>query len=312
VRRKLEKPATLAEAAAEIRAWSQEPAAPAAAAPAPPVERERSALPAAASGISLLDSILEADEPSARPPVTRRDELGSFVDRVVAPHLVPAEDADLPRLRSLVDAESGVRMRAILHHSTFQALEAAWRGVFHLVRAMETGVQLKLYLLDVCKAELAADLSSAEDLRESQLWRIVVDESVGPGGEEWSVVAGDYSFARTAGDVEMLGRLARIMSFAGAPFLAEADPGNGGTETIILYDRVDADPPRPARAIVVMMPGFLGGAGSLDGIRAALAGVTCAELRALAAKALAATASSPPRTTATMRPAPAASKASST
>jgi type VI secretion system protein ImpC len=255
VRRKLEKPATLAEAAAEIRAWSQEPAAPAAAAPAPPVERERPALPAAASGISLLDSILEADEPSARPPVTRRDELGSFVDRVVAPHLVPAEDADLPRLRSLVNAESGVRMRAILHHSTFQALEAAWRGVFHLVRAMETGVQLKLYLLDVCKAELAADLSSAEDLRESQLWRIVVDESVGPGGEEWSVVAGDYSFARTAGDVEMLGRLARIMSFAGAPFLGEADPGGSAEETAPGWERLRQSP--EACWIGLAMPRFL-------------------------------------------------------
>jgi len=34
--------------------------------------------------------------------------------------------------------------------------------------------------------------------------------------------------------------------------------------------RVDADPPRPARAIVVMMPGFLGGAGSLDGLARAI------------------------------------------
>lgn len=30
--------------------------------------------------------------------------------------------------------------------------------------------------------------------------------------------------------------------------------------------RVDADPPLPARAVVVVMPGFLGGAGSVDGI----------------------------------------------
>ncbi|CAN5317925.1 alpha/beta fold hydrolase [soil metagenome] len=34
--------------------------------------------------------------------------------------------------------------------------------------------------------------------------------------------------------------------------------------------RVDSDPPRPARAIVVMLPGFLGGAGSLDGIARAV------------------------------------------
>jgi hypothetical protein len=34
--------------------------------------------------------------------------------------------------------------------------------------------------------------------------------------------------------------------------------------------RVDADPPRPARAIVVMMPGFLAGAGSFDGLARAI------------------------------------------
>jgi type VI secretion system protein ImpC len=232
VRRKLEKPATFAEAAAEIRAWSQQPAAPAAAVrTAPPAEPQRPALPDAASGISLLDSIVEAEEPQARPPVRRRDDLRSFVDRVVAPYTVPAENPDLPRLREMVDAESGARMRALLHHSAFQALEAAWRVVFHLVRAIETGGQLKLYLLDISKAELAADLSAADDLQESQVWRILVDEAVGTGGDPWSVVAGNYSFARTAGDAEILGRLAKIMSFAGAPFLGEADPGNSGTET---------------------------------------------------------------------------------
>jgi hypothetical protein len=34
--------------------------------------------------------------------------------------------------------------------------------------------------------------------------------------------------------------------------------------------RVDADPPRPARAVFIMMPGFLGGAGSLDGTARAM------------------------------------------
>ncbi len=34
--------------------------------------------------------------------------------------------------------------------------------------------------------------------------------------------------------------------------------------------RVDAAPPRPSRAIVVMMPGFLAGAGSFDGLARAI------------------------------------------
>ena len=152
VRRKLEKPATFAEAAAEIRAWSQQPAAPAAAVRTePPAEPQRPALPDAAPGVSLLDSIVEAAEPKAPSPAIRRGELRRFVESVVAPYAVPAENPELPRLRALVDAESGTRMRAMLHHSTFQALEAAWRAVFHLVRAIETGSQLKLYLLDISR-----------------------------------------------------------------------------------------------------------------------------------------------------------------
>ena len=193
--------------------------------------RNARALPDPASGVSLLDFMVEADEPKAPSQVLRRGDLRSFVESVVAPHTVPAEDPELPKLREMVDAEASERMRAMLHHSTFQALEAAWRGLFHLVRAVETGSELRLYLLDISKTELAADLNSADDLRQSRVWRLLVGETVESGEDPWSVVAGNYSFTRTMADAEMLGRLAKIMSFAGAPFLGEADPGNSGTET---------------------------------------------------------------------------------
>ena len=231
VARQLETPSTFAQAAATIRAWGQ-PSPPAdTVRTAPTAEPEHPALPDAASGISLLDSIVEASEPAALSPMTRRGDLQRFVESVVAPHTVPAENPELPRLRALVDAEAGARMRALLHHSKFQALEAAWRAVFHLVRAIETGSQVKLYLVDVSKAELAADLSAADDLRESRAWRILVNGTVEAGEDAWSVVAGNYAFARTVDDAELLGRLARIMSVARAPFLGEADPGNSESLT---------------------------------------------------------------------------------
>jgi len=241
VRLKLEQPATFAEAAAQIRAWDNNPEAGAAATaeqkPAPEVtgERPRPPLPNAASGMSLLDSIVEAEESEVHPSVKRRDDFQAFVERAVAPFTVPAERPELAKLRARWDAETGLRMRAVLQHARFQALEAAWRAMFHVVREVETGSRLKLYLLDVSKAELEADLSGAEDLRESEIWRILVEEAGGTdgatGGDPWSVVAGNYTYARTPGDAEMLGRLAKVMSSAGAPFLAEADPGNRGSET---------------------------------------------------------------------------------
>jgi type VI secretion system protein ImpC len=212
----------------DVRRMLQEPAAvttrtaPAAGKP------ERPPLPDLAPGASLLDSLVEAEEPKAPEAVIRRDELRSFVDKVVAPYRVAAEDPELPRLRALADAEAGVRMRAVLHHPDFQAREAAWRAVFQLVRATETGSLLQIYLADVSKAEFAADLGAADDLRKSRAWRMLVEET---GGDGWSVVAGNYAFAQTVDDAEMLGRLAKIMSHAGAPFLAEADPGGGEAES---------------------------------------------------------------------------------
>jgi type VI secretion system protein ImpC len=230
VRRMLEEPATFGEAAAEIRGWSKEQSAPAVTPRTAPAaaKPERPPLPDLPPGASLLDSIVEAEEPKEPATVIHRGELRSFVESVVAPYRVAAEDPELPRLRELAAAESGVRMRSMLHHAAFQALEAAWRAVFHLVRATETGSQLQIYLADVSKAELAADLGARDDLRESRTWRMLVEET---GGDAWSVVGGNYAFAQTVDDAEVLGRLAKIMSYAGAPFLAEADPGGGGTGT---------------------------------------------------------------------------------
>ena len=53
------------------------------------------------------------------------------------------------------------------------------------------------------------------------------------------------------------------------PVLNKATPAAQNKLRITRY-RVDADPPKPARAIVVIMPGFLGGAGSVDGIAKAV------------------------------------------
>ncbi|MBW1745109.1 MAG: type VI secretion system contractile sheath large subunit [Deltaproteobacteria bacterium] len=59
-----------------------------------------------------------------------------------------------------VDAATSELMQRILHHADFQTIESAWRGVHFLTSRLETDEQLKLYLLDISKAELAADLGS--------------------------------------------------------------------------------------------------------------------------------------------------------
>lgn len=54
--------------------------------------------------------------------------------------------------------------RICISPSDFQAVEAAWRAVHFLVWRLGTDTELKLYLLDISKAELAADLTATEGL----------------------------------------------------------------------------------------------------------------------------------------------------
>jgi type VI secretion system protein ImpC len=227
VRIRLQDPATFAAAAAELglQGRAEQPEKPMPPPPPPPATAPHH--PDGPASGSLLDQMVEQTEArsSEKRPSRAPDELQQFVRRVTEPHLVAAKDPRQAEVLGLVDKAIGAQMRALLHVPAFQELEAAWRAVFFLVRHIETGTQLKLYLIDVSKEELAADLGAGADLRASGLYRLLVEKSVGtPGAEPWALLAGNYSFGPGRADAELLGKLAKIAAAAGAPFLAAADP----------------------------------------------------------------------------------------
>jgi len=117
------------------------------------------------------------------------------------------------------------------------------------VRGLENGPQLKVYALDISKADLAGSLR--------ELRRILVDEAVGtPGGEPWTLVAADFTFARTESDIRLLTGLAGIMRAAGAVFLAEADPNDADSQDAErLWQALRTSP--QASSIGLALPRFL-------------------------------------------------------
>ena len=136
---------------------------------------------------SILDQIAdESDEPAPKKGSKPRDPLLAYVHDLVAPHLVPGQDPKQKELLAQLDEETGRQMRLILHNPLFQSLEAAWRGLDYVVRNVETDTQLKIYILDVSKAELLADVAGANDLRSTGLFKILV--SATPNKEPWSFV----------------------------------------------------------------------------------------------------------------------------
>jgi type VI secretion system protein ImpC len=224
LRTRLGNPSTFAAAAEEVRGWIS--ASPSARPPAPTPGRGAPApSPSPAGSQDLLEQILKGAP--TQPPRGRFPGSGdwqTFLRTIVGPSLVPTVDeAKQAQWVALVDALAGGLMRAVLHHPAFQAVEAAWRAVSFLVRRLETGDLLQLYLLDVSKAELASDLTSADDLRSTGVYRLLVEQTVGtPGREPWGVLMGHYTFDPSREDVELLGRLAKVARRAGAPFLAAA------------------------------------------------------------------------------------------
>jgi type VI secretion system protein ImpC len=220
-RAKLKNPATFADTAAQMRSWAKPEAEPATQAAAAP--------PSAPAPVpeNILDHIL--GETSSRPresmPAAGATDWNAYLQSIVAPFVVPKADPLQAELITQVDTATGALMRSVLHHPYFQALEAAWRGLYFLVRRLDSDGPLKLLVLDISREELAADLAAAEDLRPTGLYRLLVEQTVGtPGAPPWAVLAGNYSFGPTAADVELLGRLAKIAQQAGAPFLAAALP----------------------------------------------------------------------------------------
>lgn len=221
LRRRLQDPSTFQEAADELGLRSpgsvSEPRKPDA---SPAVAPNAARL---ASG-SLLDEMIEQTESRVAEDRYRRkpDEVREFAQRVTAKHLVSTPDARQPEILSVIDRGIGALMRAVVHNRDFQALEALWRATFLLVRQLETGSQLKLYLIDISKEELAADVKAATDLRDTGMYRLLVEQSVEtPGAESWAIIVGNYSFGSRKEDAEVLSRMAAIAHRARAPFLAE-------------------------------------------------------------------------------------------
>ena len=221
-------PSAFAEAAAEMQTWGLAPS------PTAPPQEESEPAPSTAPASStaspddpgdILARMLE-ENPSAPPSETALGDERSwqrFVEEVVAPYLVPGTDPRQPERLAQVEHAMGDLMRTLLHHPDFQYLESAWRGLSWLTQRLELSTQLKLFVVDLSKAELAADLKKGNDIRVSKLARVLIDQASGTlGAQPWAVVVGNYTFDQTPEDLALLGTLAKIAQQARAPFLSHA------------------------------------------------------------------------------------------
>jgi type VI secretion system protein ImpC len=169
----------------------------------------------------LLDAIIEKSSSSqasnggaAAPAPKRTDEFESMVERIVAPYTTPAESEESRRAATERAQRLSLLMAHILHDEQFQALEAAWRGLDMLVHGLDTDEMIHLYILDISKDKLTADLKATADVRGSGVYKALTGR--------WGLIAGNLAFDReVVSDVEALERVSMLAQALGAPFIAE-------------------------------------------------------------------------------------------
>lgn len=183
---------------------------------------------------SLFERLLGRAPDASSPAARARHGLDRFLADAVKPHLVPSPDPRRDEFVRAVDEAAAFTLRTILRHPRFRALESAWAALTRWVSSLDTGEELKLYVLDVTRDDLFADLRAAGPRpEESALHRMLVDrDAASPGGFPWSLLVPAFAFRPTPEDAGFAAALAAVASAAGGPILAGGDAAFLGISSV--------------------------------------------------------------------------------
>jgi len=191
---------------------------------------------------SLLDQIVEQGwfgvEAASRE--RGKDLVKEFVSQVLDGSMTIAKDAEMminARIAQ-IDHLLSLQLNEILHHPQFQKLEGSWRGLKYLMDNSETGVGLKIRVMNATKKELLRDIEKAPEFDQSALFKKVYEEEYGVfGGAPFGALIGDYEFGKHPEDMALLDGISKVAAQAHAPFISAAAPDLFNLEG---YQQLDA------------------------------------------------------------------------
>lgn len=150
---------------------------------------------------------------------------------------------ELNRHIGLLDDWLNRQLNAILHHASFQQLEASWRGLSYLTEKAwreddRDRPSVKIKVLNVSRKELQRDLENALEFDQSDTFRKVYEQEYGAaGGEPFGVLLGDYEFRAHSGDYDMLDSMSQVAAAAFCPFITNASPQLFGLDDFAEMER---------------------------------------------------------------------------
>jgi type VI secretion system protein ImpC len=177
----------------------------------------------------LLDQIVEEGRFGVEPASKERGKnlIKEFVAQVLDGSMTIARDAEMminARIAQ-IDHLVSLQLNEVMHNAAFQKLEGTWRGIKYLMDQSETGVMLKIKVLNVSKRELLKDLQRAPEFDQSALFKKVYEEEYGVfGGAPFGAMVGDYEFGKHPEDIELLEKISNVAAAAHAPFATAAAP----------------------------------------------------------------------------------------
>lgn len=177
----------------------------------------------------LLDQIVDEGRFGVEPASKERGRnlIKEFIAQFIDGSMTIARDAEMminSRIAQ-IDHLVSLQLNEVMHNAAFQKLEGSWRGLKYLMDQSETGVMLKIKVLNCSKKELLKDLQRAPEFDQSALFKKVYEEEYGVyGGSPFGALVGDYEFGKHPEDVELLEKISNVASAAHAPFASAAAP----------------------------------------------------------------------------------------
>jgi type VI secretion system protein ImpC len=178
---------------------------------------------------SLLDAIVDEGRFGVEPASKERGRnlIKEFIAQYIDGSMTIARDAEMminARIAQ-IDHLVSIQLNEILHNAAFQKLEGSWRGLKYLMDQSETGVMLKIKVMNCSKKELLRDLQRAPEFDQSALFKKVYEEEYGIyGGSPFGAIVGDYEFGKHPEDIELLEKISNVAAAAHAPFVSAAAP----------------------------------------------------------------------------------------
>nr|WP_314265445.1 type VI secretion system contractile sheath large subunit [uncultured Moellerella sp.] len=132
-----------------------------------------------------------------------------------------------------LDSQISKQLDEVMHHSAFQQVESAWRGLKSLIDRTDFRQNVKIELLDISKDDLRQDFEDSPEIIQSGLYHhTYIEEYDTPGGEPIGAVISNYEFDRSAQDIALLRNISKVSASAHMPFIGSVGPKFFGKENM--------------------------------------------------------------------------------